>query len=564
MARRIRWQILIAVISASLVLGLMGYLALTTAAVARPIAGGVYTEFESAQPAQLNPLVSNPARDPVAADLQALLFDGLMRTGIDGRPEPALVQRWPEIDDSGTVYTFTLRADVTWHDGQPLTSDDVLFTLHAIQSPAFVGDPTTARLWNNVLLARIDARSFRATLPAPRGSFLSYAIFPILPAHLLANTSPDTWGTISYDQQPIGTGPYRLSAPISSERALLQANPAYFRGRPYLDSIEIRFNQNSQDALAAIARNQAVGFGLPSTNDQTRATPPRGATRHTIPLSAYSALTFNLRQAPMNDQGLRRALALGTDKAALIQAVFAGQAQALETPLLPGWWPADSALDQPHFNQASATDTLTSLGYTLGADGVRSRDGKPLVLALLTDDAPDHTAATRELVRQWAMLGIQTSVEQVTTAVFEQRLQAHQFSIALQGWQRQGADPDILYTLWHSSGAETGYNYAGLQDAEIDAQLTLGRENSDDVTRQAAYAAFQRRWLDLAPGITLYQPLYIYTASSDLGGLALDSQQEATTATRPLLLNREDRFYNITNWFLRSGREIKGDLRQAP
>lgn len=563
MARRIRWQILIAVVSAMLVLGLMSYLALTTAAVARPITGGVYTEFESGQPSQLNPLVSNSARDPVAADLQTLLFDGLLRIGDDGLPQPALIQRWPEIDESGTVYTFTLRTDVRWHDGNPLTSNDVLFTLRAVQSPAFVGDPTTGRLWQNVLLDRIDDLRFRATLPAPRGSFLSYATFPILPAHLLANVPPEQWGTMRYNQRPIGTGPYRLAEPISAERALLQANPAYFGNRPYLDSIELRFNQNPQDALAAITRNQAAGFGISSVSEQSRATPPRGATRHAIPLSAYSTVTFNLRQAPFNDQGLRRAFALGTDKATLIQTVFEGQAQALDTPILPGWWAADPANVQP-FDPARAADALTSLGYVLGSDGLRSRDGVPLKLELLTDDAPDHVAAARELARQWVTLGIQTTVEQVDAATLDQRLQAHQFSIALHGWQRQGADPDVVYTLWHSSGAEGGFNYAGLQDPEIDAQLTLGRENLDNDTRQAAYSAFQRRWLDLAPGIPLYQPLYLYTASSDLGGLAIDTQAGTSLTVRPFLLGREDRFHNIVGWYLRSGREINGDLRQTP
>src|SRR5215207_8756337 len=132
MARRIRWQILIAAISSVLVLSLMGYLAVTTAAVPRPLLGGAYIEGVVGVPQQLNPLVSDPARDPVAADIRALLFDGLMRIGPDGLPEPSLAESW-EVDDAGVVYTFTLRNDVVWHDGTPLTLDDALFTLRAVQ-----------------------------------------------------------------------------------------------------------------------------------------------------------------------------------------------------------------------------------------------------------------------------------------------------------------------------------------------------------------------------------------------------------------------------------------------
>src|SRR5689334_9025158 len=130
MARRIRWQIIIATVSSLLVLGLMAYLALTTAAVARPLAGGAYVEGLTAAPQQLDPLVSDVASDSTAVDMQALLFDGLMSIGADGLPEPALAQS-VEVNDAGTVYTFTLRSDVTWHDGVPLNVDDVLFTLRA-------------------------------------------------------------------------------------------------------------------------------------------------------------------------------------------------------------------------------------------------------------------------------------------------------------------------------------------------------------------------------------------------------------------------------------------------
>ncbi|MFO7171265.1 MAG: ABC transporter substrate-binding protein, partial [Chloroflexota bacterium] len=132
MARRIRWQLLIAAVSSLVVLGLMSYLALTTASVARPLTGGAYVEGQADTPQLLNPLVFRPAEDPAAADIQRLVFDGLMRIGPDGLPEPALAQFW-EMDEQGLVYTFTLRSDVTWHDGTPLTVDDVLFTLRTLQ-----------------------------------------------------------------------------------------------------------------------------------------------------------------------------------------------------------------------------------------------------------------------------------------------------------------------------------------------------------------------------------------------------------------------------------------------
>lgn len=563
MARRIRWQILIAVVSAALVLGLMSYLALTTAAIAQPLAGGVFTEYEASQPTQVNPLLSNPATDTTAADLQALLYDGLMRIGTNGFAEPDLLESWPEIDESGTVYTFTLRMDVRWHDGAPLSADDALFTLRSVQSPGFVGDPTTARIWRNVLLERIDDQRFRATLPVPLASFLSYATFPILPAHLLSDVPAESWSTTDYNTRLIGTGPYMLAEPISSERALLKVNPNYFRGKPYIDSIDLRFNQSAQDALTALSRNQAVGFGVSSTNEQSRANAPRSATRHTIPLASFTTLTFNMRQAPFDDVKLRQALSLGLDKDAIIKVSLNDLGQRLESPILPGWALASHSLDLPVFDAQSSADALDAAGYAPGADGVRTRQGKALSFTILTDTTADHTAAAREVARQWAALGVQVKIEQVEPSELEQRLQSHSFDVALHGWQRQGPDPDALYALWHSSGAESGFNYAGLQDSQIDEQLTLGREQAQPEARRTAYAAFEKRWLELAPGITLYQPLFVYTSISDLGGLAFDTEN-SNTPVMPLLLGREDRFRNVVGWFLQSGREIGGDLRQRP
>ena len=135
MSRRIRIQIVIAVVSSFLVLGLMSYLAVSRAAVSRPTAGGTFIEGIVGVPTTLNPLVSDTSKDQAAADVHALVFDGLVRIGLDGSPEPGLAESW-DIDETGMVYTFTLRSDVKWHDGEPFGVDDVLFTLRSVQGPA--------------------------------------------------------------------------------------------------------------------------------------------------------------------------------------------------------------------------------------------------------------------------------------------------------------------------------------------------------------------------------------------------------------------------------------------
>ncbi|HNP70684.1 MAG TPA: peptide ABC transporter substrate-binding protein [Kouleothrix sp.] len=558
MARRIRWQILIAAFGALLVLGLMGYLAVTRAAVLHPLAGGAYVEGLPAVPQQLNPLLSDAAADPAAADLRALLFDGLMRIGADGRPELALAQSVIK-DDAGQVYTFTLRSDVAWHDGTPLSIDDVLFTLRAIQNRSFAGDPSVSVVWRDVLVDQVGERSVRCTLAAPFAPFLSVATFPILPAHLLGQLEPADWASAPFNQKPVGTGPYRLIE-INSEHALLNANPAYFGGRPFIDALELRFYASSQLARTALARGEIQGLGLPGSGETSLSATPRGDARHAIPLDSAVVLGFNLRRAPLNDQGLRRALAEGLDKDTLLKQTLDGQAARLDTPILPGWW---AALEDPQWyapNPQRAADTLDTLGYSLGPDGIRTRDGQPLALPLLTLDDPDRLAVANEIARQWRQIGVRVDVQPLDAETLRQRLAAHDFTMALYGLQRLGADPDV-YELWHSSQADAGTNYAGLRDDQVDQLLADGRRESDEA-RIAIYRDFQRRWVELAPSIMLYQPLFIYTAPVGLEGLDIDqANAPADIASSHLLLGREGRFRGVTRWFIRSAREIQGELR---
>jgi peptide/nickel transport system substrate-binding protein len=565
-ARRIRWQILIAAVSSALVLGLMAYLAVTSAAVPRPLSGGAYVEGVVGAPQQLNPLVSDPARDPVAADIRALLFDGLMRIGPDGLPEPALAESW-EVDDAGVVYTFTIRGDVRWHDGTPLTVDDALFTLRAIQNRGFAGDPSISAIWRDILVDRVGERGIRCKLAAPFAPFLSLATFPLLPAHLLAGLPPEQWHTAPFSLKPIGTGPYRL-AEIDGQHALLSANPGYFGGRPFVDSIDLRFFANPQAARSALTRGEIQGLGFLGTSDLSQIDLPRGFTRHALPLDGAVQLAFNTRSGPLADEGLRRALAVGLNKDELIKRTLDGQVRPLDTPILPGWWAASPKIVWYPPDPQRAADVLTSLDYTLGGDGVRVRDGKPLVLPLITSGEADRVAAANEIARQWGALGVRVEVQTLDADTLRQRLAQHDFTLALYGVQRLGADPDV-YEQWHSSQAERGNNYAGLQDEQIDELLFNARRELDVAARAPSYEAFQRRWVELAPSIMLYQPLFVYVATSDLEGLGFEKLSgpvipeggSADVAESQLLVGREGRFRNVLRWFIRSAREIHGELR---
>ena len=556
MARRIRWQILIASISALAVLILMSYLALNRASVARPLAGGDYIEGVIGAPVHLNPLVVDPAADPVAADIQRLVFEGLTRPGPDGLPMPALAESWA-VDESGTVYTFTLRSGASWHDGAPVTVDDVLFTLRAVQGPAFAGDQNIATFWRTVLVDRVGERSVSFRLEAPFAPFLRLTGFPILPAHLLRNVPPEQWEVHPFNRLPVGAGPYRL-VELDEQRALLRANPRYFGATPFIETIELRFFRTEQEAFAALTRSEIQGLAFTGASALADVNLPRGIVRRQALLDGYTALSFNLRDGLLTDLGVRRALATALDKDALIASALAGKVMRLDTPILHGWWAETSDVSWYEPDVARAMAQLDTLGYVPGADGVRVRDGQPLVFSLLTDNSPTRRAVAEEIARQWSAIGVQIVIEPVEPTEMQRRLEAHEFTIALHGWQRLGSDPDV-FELWHSSQADRGRNYAGLADATIDELLASARKIYDIVDRAELYREFQERWVELAPGIILYQPILFHATVADLGDTIAVPPDAA--ASPHLLIGREGRFVNVNRWYLRSAREIRGDLR---
>ncbi|MFV9503200.1 MAG: peptide ABC transporter substrate-binding protein [Oscillochloridaceae bacterium umkhey_bin13] len=551
MARRIRWQLVIAAFSALLIAGLLGRLALRTTSLDSPLAGGVLTEAVVGAPQLLIPLLNDPLADPVGRDLINLVFDGLVRVGADGLIEPALASY--QVDPTGTTYIFTLRRDARWHDGQPVTAADVVFTLRTLQLLAQPGDPLLADAWAPQLIDRLDDFTIRVTLAEPVASFPNLARVPILPAHLLAATPPEQWPDLPFATQPIGTGPFRL-VELREDGVSLVANETHFNGRPFLDRLEVRFLASAEAAQAALLRGSVMAFGERLGPNALNPNLPANLRSSAVPLDEYATLSFNLRGDPFAEQPLRRALAHGLNKEALVERAMNGNAAPLDTPILPGSWAFDPEVTWYAPDQATATRLLGELGWQPEPDGVRSRQGQRLQFDLLVDAEPRRRAAATEIARQWAELGVVANVIELSGPDLQARLRSGDFAVALHAWSRIGPDPDV-FALWHSQSA---LNYAGLNDPQLDNLLITARQETELAARSADYAAFQRRWVELVPAISLYQPLFAFSADRQLGGLGLDDPASAMNA---LLFGPEDRYRTVARWYTASYREIQGEVR---
>ncbi len=171
-------------------------------------AGDTYVEAMVGAPRFVNPLLATSDTD---TDLAHLIFSGLTRVDPTGNLVPDLASTYSVSPDS-KVYTFTLKPNLRWQDGEPLNADDVYFTLSTLlQSPDFPGDPALAMPWKGVDIKLLGTDSLRFTLPAPDASFLQYTTVGILPRHLWGSTRPANLASSQYNRSPVGSGPWRYT-----------------------------------------------------------------------------------------------------------------------------------------------------------------------------------------------------------------------------------------------------------------------------------------------------------------------------------------------------------------
>lgn len=540
----IRWQALLALVGLSLVLMLLSYqvqsAALCTETV--PAAGGTFVEGIVGRPTTLNPLLSDPY--PVDRELTDLLFDGLVRYNEAGQVVPALAESWVYSED-GLTLTFTLRDDVVWHDGQPFTAEDVVFTYRLMQDDAFPGVVGLKRLWQAVAITLVDERTVQFTLSQPYAPFLEATTRGILPAHLLDEVDPAQLATVSFNRAPVGTGPFMVQPGqdwTSSGRLRLTPSPAHWREGTQLSDIEVRFFSSPDALLSAYAAGEVDGVNGLSPTAVPELLSEDGTRLFTSVSPRYTALVFNLSDdgAPaVRTREVRQALAYGLDRPQLIDNVLDGQGIEFEGPYLPGTWMArPDLMTRYSFQPETAAGLLDASGWVSGEGSIRSQDGVLLALRLLALDQPEQRAVAEEIARQWAMLGIDTQLVLAPDLVaLQEALTSHAFDAALLEILPP-ADPD-LYDFWSQEAMVRGQNYASWNNRRASEALEMARQVLGRAERAPYYEAFLRQFDSDLPALTLYQHVNIYALSHDV------QQAEIGRVWEP-----RDRYVTFPAWFL--------------
>jgi peptide/nickel transport system substrate-binding protein len=549
LTRHIRWQAIVAVLGVVLIVVLLGYVAYTTTTVIVPDVGGTYVEGVAGRPSYINPILCQ--YNQVDRDLVALIFSGLTDINERGEIVPSLAREW-DVSEDGLVYTFYLRRDVVWHDGEPFTADDVLFTVGSIQHEDYQGPPELAELWRTVEADAINDFTLTFTLQAPLATFLDFTTIGILPQHVLADVPASELPRDQFNVRPVGTGMFQVGE-VSGEYVILDANPDYFGDKPLLSKIEFKFYPDYQSVFAAYQQGEVEGISEVLPEDLPSVRKEEYLNLYTARLSGYTLIFLNLDLPIFEQKEVRQALLYGIDRQRIIDQILDGQGIVASSPIMPDSWAYSPDVVQYDYDPRRASELLTEAGWTdTDGDAVREKEGLRLEFTLLTNKDPVRRQIIEEITRQLWELGIRVvPVVEDSSWVVNEALRPREFDALLYSWGNLPSDPDP-YLMWHSTqiGGD-GQNYAGLNNIDIDQLLEEGRQSTDQTRRAQLYRDFQDLFAEEVPSLLLYYPVYNYAVDDMVKGVQLSP-----------MMDPSDRFRTVAEWYIKTRRVVVSETSE--
>ncbi len=446
------------------------------------------------------------AADSASSDINGLVYNGLVRYDKDLQVEGELASSWEISDDSLEIIIY-LRSVVTWHDGAPLTADDVLFTYQTYIDPKV---PTAyAENYRQIDTVEVlDSLTVRVRYRQPLAKALISWSVAIMPKHLLAGTDITT---SPLSRAPIGTGPYRFADWVPGEKIVLEANPDYFEGKPYIARLVYRIIPDPATMFLELQAGGVDHMGLTPLQYERQTDSERfvkGFNKYRYPAFAYTYLGYNQNRPLFKEKAVRQALSYAINKQEIIDGVLLGLGQEATGPFKPGSWPYNPDVKRYPYDPVKAKALLAEVGWKdSDGDGILDRDGTPFAFTIVTNQGNEQRIKTGEIIqRRFSEIGVDVKLRVLEWASFlKEFINPGNFDATIMGWSVP-IDPDG-YNVWHSSKTSPGeLNFIGFRNAETDALLEKGRRSLDRAERKVYYDRFQEILAEEQPYTFLYVP----------------------------------------------------------
>ncbi|MFB1297104.1 ABC transporter substrate-binding protein [Mycobacterium sp. pW049] len=443
------------------------------------------------------------------------VYDTLVEPDANLEMRPALAQSW-DVSPDQLTWTFYLRPGVTFHDGAPLTADDVVFSYRRIideqltNSDKFSSVTAIEAPDPGTVVLRVDR-------PTPNmltnlGGFKGMAIVS------RANVESGQIAT-----HPIGTGPFSFLGQKSGDSISLGANPTYWGGPPGVSGVTFRFISEPSTALSALQAGEI---------DWTDSVPPQRVNQlrddesvelAVTPSNDYWYLALNEARAPWDDVRVRQAVAYAIDRDAIVQATSYGTAAQNQLAIPEG---------NPWF---TPYDRYSSGGLDRARELLEEADAAPTALDMLaTTEYPETVTAAQIIADNLGPLGITVNIRTVDFATWLDEQNSGNFDMLMMGWLGNIDPDDFYYAQHHTDGTSNAQKYS---NPEVDRLLDEGRVDTDEASRKAVYAEAATLIADEVSYIYLYNPSVIQAWNPALSGY--EARRDGAVRFRGATLNTD-------------------------
>lgn len=454
--------------------------------VGEPVEGGELIIAGTAGPNTFNSYYTTQGSDSAMA---GLMFDSLNNVDEQGEPIPELAEEW-DISEDGLEIIFHLREDVEWHDGEPFTAEDVVFTYNIPLSEDYTG-PRGSYFSSIENIEALDEYTVKLTMKEPNAQlFVRTTVYPILPKHLLDDIPISELDKAEFNtKNPIGTGPFKFEEWKQGQYVKFVANDNYYKGKPYLDSITRKEVPDSNAMLAQFKAGEIDMLGVSSEDIPEAESMEKDGTAklQSSVNSAYNMIQYNLKNPLFKDKKVRQALTHALNREEMVEVVLNGNGQVAHSPGIPFLWAFNEDVPKFEYDPEKAKQLLADAGWQdTNENGVLvDKEGNEFSFVLLATPTNETRKQMAEIAQQqWAEIGVDVKIQLVEANALLEQIGPpdRDFDATLLGWS-VALDPSVTL-FFHTDEIELGNNRGAYSNPELDKLMEKSDGTMDQEERK--------------------------------------------------------------------------------
>lgn len=481
-----------------------------------PLSGSTYTEGLVGSPRFINPVMAITDTDK---DLSYLIFSGLFKKTISGSIEPMLAEKYT-ISEDGLTYTISLKNNITFHNGDKFSADDVVYTIKQIQDPLTKSPRENS--WKGITINKIDDYTLEFKLKQKFGDFLQLLTVGILSQKQWSNLSPEKFTLSDNNIHPTGTGPYAISS-VKKDRdnipseIILKRNKKYSASKPYIEKIKFFFYNNEKSAINAF--NKKTIMSLENISIANTSLIEKKSSIEINPLPRFFGIFLNKNQQPLfRDTNILTALNMYIPKRELVNTLLGSYAKPVESPILIG----QKELNTPDtFDPGKADEILKKDGWEKDTNGTWVKGKENISFKLITSDIEELKNIAFFIRDSLKKEGVLVTVEIYDQGSLTQNIiTPRNYDALLFG--EEVRTPSNLFTYWHSSERMSpGFNLSMYTNVSVDKYLEDLKKESDSEKKDILIEKIKKE-IDLdKPIIPLFQSMRISATHENIFNKAI-------------------------------------------